>query len=88
MPSNTKHNPNKLNDNPFIMNSHLLLALALATTAGLLGACADTARVAQRDSQNPAVQKGDVRPVGVPTTARSTGASQGRTVDSATNNLN
>ena len=70
------------------MNPHLPLILTLTMTAGFLGACADTSRVAQRDSQNPAVQKGDVRPVGVPTTARSTGASQGRTVDSATNNLN
>ncbi len=65
---------------------HPFARLAGLAVAGLLVACAPN--TPQRDSQNPAVQKGDVRPVGVPTTARSTGAGEGRTTDRAINNLN
>lgn len=69
------------------MKTNLRIILA-TTAAGLLTGCAGTGLVAQRDSLDPALQKGDVRPVGIPTTARNTGASQGHTVDRAINNLN
>ena len=52
----------------------LVILAAVGLSLLMLNGCVGAGGIAQRDPPDPAVQKGDVRPVSLPTTARLTGA--------------